>query len=104
MRLAEAFYGTQIGSDARLSLEHYSVSTGQPIDLVSLDVRISGAMVGGTSSTVNRKIEDYINNVSIVNAFLSGFKGYTSTTASTNALGGGSTRVVNTININTTTT
>jgi hypothetical protein len=74
MRLAEAFYGTQIGSDARLSLEHYSVSTGQPIDLVALDVRVSGAMVGGTSSTVNRSIEDYINNVSIVNAFLSGFK------------------------------
>jgi hypothetical protein len=102
MKLSESFYGAQTGNDGRLSLYHLSATTGQPIDLVALDVRVSGAMVGGTSSTVNRKLESYINGTSVVNAFLSGFKGYTTTTSSTNALGGGSSSAVNTVNINTT--
>lgn len=59
-------------------------------------------MVGGTSSTVNRKLETYINSTSLVSIFLSGFKGYTTTTSSTEAVGGGSATAVNTVNINTT--
>jgi hypothetical protein len=60
-------------------------------------------MVGGSSSTLNRKIESYINSTSLVSTFLSGFKGYTTTTSSTNAIGGGSVVANNTIALNTTT-
>jgi hypothetical protein len=70
---------------------------------VAIDVRISGAMVGGTSSTINRKIEDYISNRNIVASFLLGFKGYTTTTSSTEAVGGGSVVGNNTVSLNTTT-
>jgi hypothetical protein len=90
MRLSEAFYARQMGADDRLSLYNISMSSGQPIDLVSLDVRMSAAMVGGASSTVNRKIETYINSSSLVNSFLSGFTAYTTTTPTSTTNGGGS--------------
>ena len=104
MKLSEAFYARQITTppDGVLSLYHLSTTGGLPIDLAALRVRVSGAMVGGTSSTVNRKLESYINSTSLVNIFLSGFKGYTTTTSSTNAIGGGTATAVNTVNINTT--
>ena len=104
MKLYDGFYARQIISpaDGVLSLYHRSISTGEPIDLAALRVRVSGVMVGGTSSTVNRKLEDYINSTSLVSIFLSGFKGYTTTTSSTNAIGVGSASAVNTVNINTT--
>ncbi len=85
-----------------LALYHNSISTGEPIDLAALRVRVSGAMVGGTSSTVNRKLETYIYSGDLISMFLSGFQGYTTTTVSTNAPGGGSSTAVSNVNLNST--
>ena len=78
-----------------------STSTAEPIDLVGFGVRVSSALVGGTSSTVNRKIENYLTNASLVNAFLSGFKSYTSVTANTTATS--KNPVVSQVSVNTNT-
>ena len=102
-RFYRAFQGLSAGiggPDSILSLEHYSSTTGEPIDLVGLPVRISGAMVGATSATVNRKLESYINSSSLVNAFLSGFTAITTTTTNTTSVG--TTTATNMINVNTT--
>ena len=76
-----------------LELYHASTTTGQPIDLVALDVKVTGAMVGSDSATVSRKLETYINSRTIVDSFLSGFSAYTTTTTNTTSRpsGGGST-------------
>lgn len=101
MKLSDAFAGKQIGTDGRLGLYHMSTSTAEPIDLVGFGVRVSSALVGGTSSTVNRKIENYLTNASLVNAFLSGFKSYTSTTVNTTVTS--TNPVVSQVSVNTNT-
>lgn len=83
-KLSDVFVGKDIGTDGRIGLYHMSTTTNQPIDLVGLDVRVSSALVGTTSSTVNRKIASYLTNVSLVDAFLSGFRSYTATSVNTN--------------------
>jgi hypothetical protein len=53
---------------------------------VTLDVRVSGAMAGSTSSTLSRGIESYVKPTSAVEVFLSRFKsgfGTVGTTAAT---------------------
>jgi hypothetical protein len=83
--LSQAFRGANVGNDGKLALYHYTAD-GAGIDLVTLDIRVSGAMAGSTSSTLSRGIESYVKPTPAVEIFLSRFKsgfGTIGTTAST---------------------
>lgn len=55
--------------------------------MAAFDVRVSGVMVGSTASVVNRIVDTYLTNKSVLSQFLSGFRavsGTTSTSTNTN--------------------
>ena len=91
--LRDAFITTSAIADTNTKITLQNITqSGLPIPLVSLDVRVSGAMVGATSSTVNRKLETYFKSSDVVSAFLSGFSA---------RISGATTTTTNTTNTNT---
>ncbi len=66
-----------LSNGSRSDIAHY-------IPLVWFDVKVSGSLVGGSAGTVNRGIERYTRVSNLVDAFLVGIRGNTTTTANTN--------------------
>ncbi len=75
--LNSAFFGRQVGSDGTLTIATTSVN------LVSLPVRVSTALIGTTATPVNRSIENFITQAS-VNAFLTSIRASSSLNPQTN--------------------
>ena len=91
--LRDAFITTSAIADTNTKITLQNITqSGLPIPLVSLDVRVSGAMVGATSSTVNRRLEAFFKSSDVVSAFLSGFSA---------RISGATTTTTNTTNTNT---
>ncbi len=64
-----------MNEDGKITLINISETTHEDIPLVSLNIHVSGARVGATSSTVNRSLASYLQSTSALSVFLSGFSG-----------------------------
>jgi hypothetical protein len=101
--LSNVISGRQIGDDGHISLFHYSQNGHLPIELATLDVRVSGAMAGTTSSTLSRSMENYLKGRNVVADFLAGFRWYISNTTvanvNTNTTTGTRPQAANTVSL-----
>lgn len=83
--LNSAFFARNIGTDGVISLLGCSgtdCSASSVVNLVSLPVRVSSAVVSSVGSSSNRSLETFLNPGNLFNGFLGSTKGYTSTTNS----------------------
>lgn len=89
-RVRDAFVGTNISSTSDIVLFNKNPYTepGSAIDLGRFQVKVSGVMVGATSSTVSRSISTYFTPSANLATFLSAFKGKVTTSAVLTTQGG----------------
>lgn len=89
-RVRDAFVGTNISSTSDIVLFNKNPYTepGSAIDLGRFQVKVSGVMVGSTSSTVSRSISTYFTPSANLATFLSAFKGKITTSAALTTQGG----------------
>lgn len=85
--LNSAFFARNIGTDGTISLLGCSLSDCSAtavVNLVSLPVRVSSAVVSTVGSASNRSLETFLNPGTLFAGFLWSTQGYTSTTNSNN--------------------